>query len=126
MKVVLIKNNENLLLEEINISGYKFSPRRENISSLKIVNNEIVKNVINKKINKIIAKLDKTIQLIISSDVTIIEDCNMMENEIQKVINLINNKYLIYISELDFFEYIKKIYVLNMSLNLKKRMVGNL
>ena len=125
MKAVLVKNKENLNFKNLSISGYKFCPRRDNITSLTIVNNKLVENIIQRKLDRTIINLEKTIKLIISSDATLIEDCNMMKNEIIKLISLIENKYLKYLNEFDFFEYIKRIYVLDIVLDLKKRMVEN-
>lgn len=124
MEVVFIKNSNYIEYHSFLLDGYKFNPRRKSINSLVVVNRDIVKYVLNKKISKKIKKVDKTIKLIIDSNVAIIEDCNMMENELVSLIKLIINKYMKYFDEFEFFEYIKKIYILNMALNLKKKLIN--
>lgn len=123
MKVVFVKNNEYIEYENFVIDGYKFNPRRKNIDSLIIVNNDMIKYILNKKLSRDIKRIDKTIKLIINSNVTLIDDCNMMEDELIRIIGLIIDKYLKYFDEFEFFEYIKSIYVLNMAIDLKKKMI---
>lgn len=125
MKVVFIKNNEYLEYENFFVDGYKFNPRRKNIESLVIVNDDIIKYILNKKLSRDIKRIDKTIKLIINSNVTIIDDCNMMENELLRKVNQLVNKYMKYFDEFEFFEYIKSIYVLNKVIDLKKKIIDD-
>ena len=123
MKVVFVKNSKFVSFDKNNINGYNFTPRRKNINSLKIVDINIIKYILNKKLNRDIKKIDKTIKLMIDSNVTIVSDCDMMEKELIRVINIIVSKYMKYFDEFEFFLYIKKIYVLNRVLDLKKKMI---
>lgn len=123
MKVVFIKNSEFNTIDNLNIDGYKFIPRRKNIDSLRIVDKNIIKYILNKKLNRDIKRIDKTIKLMINSNVTLISDCDMMEKELIRVINIIVSKYMIYFDEFEFFNYIKDLYVLNKVINLKKKMI---
>lgn len=124
MEVVFIKNNKFIKFDKYNVDGYKFIPRRKNIDSLTIVNNNIINYVLNKKINREIKKVDKTIKLMINSDVTLVSDCDMMEEELKRLINIIVSKYMNFFDEFEFFQYIKNIYVLNKVINLKKKMIN--
>lgn len=125
MKVVFIKNNNNEFYEKINIDGYKFIPKRKNITSLKIINNKLIKDVLNKRLKKDIKNIDKAIKLMIKSNITEINDCIIMENEIMRIIKNLNNKYIKYLNEFEYFDYIKKIYILNMIITLKKKLIEN-
>lgn len=120
MKVVVIKNNCFDKYKLDNSIGYKFKPRRKNINSLTIKNNKLTKNILTIRLNKDIDNIEKTIKLMIKSNITETSDCILMYNEIKRIIKNINNKYLIYFNEFEYFEYIKKIYVLNQVINLKK------
>lgn len=126
MKVVFIKNSEFNTFNNLNIEGYKFIPRRKNIDSLRVVDKNIIKCILNKKLNRDIKKIDKTIKLMINSNVTLISDCDMMEKELIRLINIIVSKYMIYFDEFEFFNYIKDLYVLNKVINLKKKMINEI
>ena len=78
-----------------------------------------------KKIKKDINKVSITVKLMLDSNVTIVGDCNMMINEINRILKNIENKYRIYLDEFDYFELIKSLYSLNMELNLKKKLIEN-
>ena len=78
-----------------------------------------------KKIKKDINKVSITVKLMLDSNVTIVGDCNMMINEINRILKNIENKYRIYLDEFDYFELIKSLYGLNMELNLKKKLIEN-
>ena len=124
MKVVFVKNNNFIKCYKLNIDGYKFIPRKKKIKSLLIVDKEFIKCILKKKIEKDINKIEKTIKLMINSDYTIYSDCYLMQSELKRIINLIDVKYITYFNEFEFFKYIKKIYILNMVLNLKKNMIN--
>lgn len=125
MKVVYIKNNNNESYKNLNIEGYKFIPKRKNITKLNIINNKLTKDILNKRIKKDIKNIEKAINLMIKSNITETNDCIIMEKEIERIINIINNKYLIHLSELEYFDYIKKIYILNKTINLKKLLINS-
>ena len=124
MKVVFIKNNKFINYNNFNIEGYKFIPRRKNINSLYIINKDIINYILNKKLNKEIKKIEKTIKLMINTNVTLVSDCDLMINELKRIINLITTKYINYFDEFEFFEYIKRIYVLNKVIDLKKKIIN--
>ena len=123
MKVVFIKNNDYIYYDKFNLDGYRFIPRRKNIDSLFIVDNNMIQYILNKKLNKDINKIKKTIKLIVSSNVAILSDCDMMESELVRIINLIKFKYINYFDEFEFFDFVKDIYVLNKVIELKKKMI---
>ena len=125
MKVVFIKNNcfDKYKLEEC--VGYKFKPRRKNINSLVIKNNKLTKNILTIRLKKDIDNIEKSIKLMIKSNITETSDCIIMDNEIKRIIKNINNKYLNYFNEFEYFDYIKKIYVLNNVINLKKMLIDS-
>lgn len=123
MKVIFVKNNDYMYYDDFYINGYKFIPRRKNIDSLFIVNNDMVRCILNKKLNKNINRIKKTIKLIVDSDVAITSDCDMMESELVRIINVYKSKYINYFDEFEFFDFIKDIYVLNKVIELKKKLI---
>jgi len=125
MKVVFIKNNHfnNYKLETI--EGYRFQPRRKNISSLIIFDNKLIKKILKIRINKDIKNIENAIELMIKSNITESSDCILMDKEIKRILNNINKKYLNYFNEFEYYEYIKKIYILNNVINLKKVLIEN-
>ena len=125
MKVVFIKNNCFDKYKLDSSVGYKFKPRRKNIDSLVIKNNNLTKNILTIRLKKDIDNLEKTIKLMIKSNITENSDCILMDNEIKRIIKNINNKYLNYFNEFEYFEYIKKIYILNNVINLKKMLIDS-
>ena len=124
MKVVFKKNNKFVDYKIDDIEGYKFKPRKK-INNLIIINREMINMVLLKKIKKDINKVSITVKLMLDSNVTIVGDCNMMINEINRILKNIENKYRIYLDEFDYFELIKSLYGLNMELNLKKKLIEN-
>lgn len=120
MKVVLLKEKSFISYELFNIDGYKFKPKK-NIKNLVIVNIDLIKKILARKINKDINKANKTIKLMLNSDATIVSDCIMMENELSRLIKKIDKKYKKYFTEFEYFDLIKSIYELNMEINLKKK-----
>jgi len=125
MKVVFIKNNCFDKYKLDSSVGYKFKPRRKNIDSLVIKNNNLTKNILTIRLKKDIDNLEKSIKLMIKSSITETSDCILMDNEIKRIIKNINNKYLNYFNEFEYFDYIKKIYVLNNVINLKKMLIDS-
>lgn len=124
MKVVFRKNNKFVDYKIDDIEGYKFKPRKK-INNLIIINREMINMILLKKIKKDINKVSITVKLMLDSNVTIVGDCNMMINEINRILKNIENKYRIYLDEFDYFELIKSLYGLNMELNLKKKLIEN-
>ncbi len=124
MKEVLNKNNDFKKYKIDNIKGYKFKPRKK-ITNLNIINNKLINKILIKKITKEIKKSEITVKLIIESNVAIKEDCIMMINEINRILLNIEKKYKEYFNEFEYFELIKKLYNLNMQLNLKRKIIEN-
>lgn len=124
MKVVFKKNNKFVDYKIDDIEGYKFKPRKK-IKNLIIINREMINMILLKKIKKDINKVSITVKLMLDSNFTIVGDCNMMINEINRILKNIENKYRIYLDEFDYFELIKSLYGLNMELNLKKKLIEN-
>lgn len=122
MNIVIDKNNEHLMYKINKIDGYKFRPRKK-IKNLIIVDKEFINKILTKKIKKDINRTIKTVKLMLDSNVTIINDCNIMIEEINRLLNNIENKYRKYFDEFDYFELIKELYILNMELDLKKKLI---
>lgn len=123
MKVVFIKNNNFVNYKLFNINGYLFKPRNKNIRSLVIINNDMIKNILSKKISKEINKAKKAISLIINSDITLLNDCDMMIKEVVRISNKLENKYRKYFNQFEYFELVKDLYILNAEINLKKKLL---
>jgi len=125
MKVVFIENNNFNEYKIEKTEGYKFKPKRKNINTLIIQNNNLIKNILTKRIKKDIKNIENAINLMIKSNATESSDCILMINEIKRIIKNINNKYLNYFSEFEYFDYIKKIYILNNVINLKRMLIDS-
>lgn len=125
MKVVFIKNNNFYNYKLINSEGYLFKPRNKNIHSLIIINSDMIKYILGKKITKEINKAKRAISLIINSDVTIISDCEMMSNEIIRISNKLEKKYRKYFDQFEYFDLVKDLYFLNNEINLKKKLLSD-
>lgn len=125
MKVVFIENNDFNEYKIEKTEGYKFKPKRKNINTLIIQNNNLIKNILTKRIKKDIKNIENAINLMIKSNATESSDCILMINEIKRIIKNINNKYLNYFSEFEYFDYIKKIYILNNVINLKRMLIDS-
>ena len=123
MEIVLVKNNFNNFLEYSNIDGFKFKPRNHKLDNLEVVDKKLIKNILNKKLNKDISNSFKVINLMLTSNVTEVVDCDMMINELVRITNIIENKYMLYFSELEYFDFIKKIYYLYMGICAKKKLI---
>ena len=124
MNVLFKKNNKFVFYKVNDIKGYKFRPRKR-INNLVIVDNNMINKILLKKITKDINNVILTVKLMLNSNVTIVGDCNMMIVEINRILNNIEFKYKKYLDEFDYFDLIKKLYSLNMSLNLKKKLIEN-
>lgn len=123
MKVVFIKNNNFFDYKLLSVDGYLFKPRNKNIHSLIIVNSDMIKYILSKKIIKEINKAKKAISLIINSDVTLVSDCDMMSNEVIRISNKLENKYRQYFDKFEYFDLVKDLYILNTQINLKKKLI---
>lgn len=124
MKVVFIENNDFNEYKIEKIDGYKFKPKRKNINTLIIQNNNLIKNILTIRLKKDINNIENAINLMIKSNATESSDCILMKNEINRIIKNINNKYLNYFTEFEYFDYIKKIYILNNVINLKNMLIN--
>lgn len=125
MKVVFIKNNNFYNYKLTNSEGYLFKPRNKNIHSLIIINSDMIKYILSKKITKEINKAKRAISLIINSDVTIVSDCEMMSNEIIRISNKLEKKYRKYFDQFEYFDLVKDLYFLNNEINLKKKLLSD-
>ena len=123
MKVVFIKSNNLSNYKLYNIEGYLFKPRNKNIHSLKIVNNDMIKCILSKKIMKEITRTKKAVNLIINSNVTLVSDCDMMSQEIIRIRKKLENNYRKYFSEFEYFELVKDLYFLNSEISLKRNLI---
>lgn len=123
MKVVFIKSNNLSNYKLYNIEGYLFKPRNKNIHSLKIVNNDMIKCILSKKIMKEITRTKKAVNLIINSNVTLVSDCDMMSQEIIRISKKLENNYRKYFSEFEYFELVKDLYFLNSEISLKRNLI---
>lgn len=122
MKVVFLKNNINSNYKLNNSVGYRFKPRK-NIDSLVIYNNEMIKYILNKKIRKDINNCKKSINLMLKSNITLVSDCDMMVDELKRIANVLENKYMKYFNEFEYFDLVKEIYNLNMEILTKKKLI---
>ena len=123
MKVVFIKSNNLSNYKLYNIEGYLFKPRNKNIHSLKIVNNDMIKCILSKKIMKEITRTKKAVNLIINSNVTLVSDCDMMSQEIIRISKKLENNYRKYFSEFEYFELVKDLYFLNSEISLMRNLI---
>lgn len=123
MKVVFIRNNEFVSFKSFGFDGYVFKPRNRNINSLIVVNNDLIKSILSRKISNEVRNIKKIVSMMIDSDITIVDDCDMMIREIVKVSKKLENKYRIYFSEFEYFELVKDLYSLNMEILLKKKLL---
>lgn len=122
MNYIVVQNNKFIkyrLFESKN-NGYKFYPKK-NINNLIIVNQSLIKTILEIRIRRDILKATKTINLMLGSSITLISDCDMMEKELFRLLKKIDNKYKKYFNEFEYFELIKDIYSLNMEILLKKK-----
>lgn len=123
MKVVFIKNNNFSNYKLYNIEGYLFKPRNKNIHSLNIVNKDMIKCILTKKINKEINRTKKAVKLIINSDVSLISDCDMMSEEVIRISKKLENNYRKFFNEFEYFDLVKDLYFLNSEISLKRNLI---
>lgn len=123
MKVVFIKSNNLSNYKLYNIEGYLFKPRNKNIHSLKIVDKDMIKCILSKKIMKEITRTKKAVNLIINSNVTLVSDCDMMSQEIIRISKKLENNYRNYFSEFEYFDLVKDLYFLNSEISLKRTLI---
>lgn len=124
MKVVFLKNN-NFKKYDINrLEGYLFKPRNRKIKSLIIIKEDFIKYILIKKIKREIMKVKKTIKLIISSNVTIFDDCIMMEKEVIRISKKLEERYRTYFDEFQYFDFVKELYLLYSVISYKKKVLN--
>ena len=123
MKVVYIKKTNYKKYKLNNINGYSFKPKNKYIKNLIIVNTNLLKKILTIKLKKDIKNVDHIINLMIQSNVTDINDCNLMINEINRVTKNLENNYKTYFTEFEYFNYLKEIYKLNMEITTKKKLI---
>ena len=121
--ISLVVNNTFKTYEICDINGYKFKPRNKYINTLTIIDNNYIKKILTKKIQKDIKRATKTIKLMLKSNVTEISDCNIMLEELNRVAKNIEFKYMKYFNELEYFELVKTLYFLNMEITAKKKLL---
>ena len=123
MEIVFVKDYNNDCFELGNIDGFKFKPRSKFINNLEIVNKDLTKRVLSKKLDRDISKSTKAIKLMLDSNITEIKDCNIMINELKRIAGNIEKKYMKYFTQLEYFDLIKELYYLNMEILLKKKIL---
>ena len=123
MEIVFVKDYNYDCFELGNIDGFKFKPRSKFINNLEIVNKDLTKRVLSKKLDRDISKSTKAIKLMLDSNITEIKDCNIMINELKRIAGNIEKKYMKYFTQLEYFDLIKELYYLNMEILLKKKIL---
>lgn len=123
--IKIIKKNNFKQYELTDLEGYLFNPKNKSIKSLNIVDLEIIKKVLKKRIEKDIKKVGNAIKLMIKSNVTEISDCDMMINELNRLAKKFDIKYKHFFNELEYFDVIKEIYFWNMQILSKKILIEN-
>lgn len=127
MKVVYIKKNKFKKYKKNTLEGFKFKPRNKSINSLTIIKEELIKEILTKKITKDIKKATKAIRLMLKSNITEVSDCNIMIDELKRIASNLEKKYMKYFTEFEYFDLIKDIYYLNMEILTKKIIIeGNI
>ena len=127
MKVLYIKKNKFKKYKKNTLEGFKFKPRNKSINSLTIIKEELIKEILTKKITKDIKKATKAIRLMLKSNITEVSDCNIMIDELKRIASNLEKKYMKYFTEFEYFDLIKDIYYLNMEILTKKIIIeGNI
>ena len=127
MKVVYIKKNKFKKYKKNTLEGFKYKPRNKNINSLIIIKDELIKEILTKKLTKDIKKATKAIRLMLKSNITEVSDCNIMIDELKRIASNLEKKYMKYFTEFEYFDLIKDIYYLNMEILTKKIIIeGNI
>lgn len=124
MKVVYIKDNNFVNYELNNSIGYVFKPKKR-ISNLKVVNKFLVSDILTRKMINSLNKTIKTTNIMLNSKAVIISDCDMMLEEIKRIIIKLDNKYRKYFNQFVYFSIIKKLYILDKNINYKKTLLKN-
>lgn len=124
MKVVYIKDNNFVNYELNNSVGYVFKPKKR-ISNLKVVNKFLVSDILTRKMINSLNKTIKTTNIMLNSKAVIISDCDMMLEEIKRIIIKLDNKYRKYFNQFVYFSIIKKLYILDKKINYKKTLLKN-
>ncbi len=119
MKVVIVKNNSYIKYNLLCGKGYTFKPKKS-LNNLNIININMIKTILKKRIDKDINNAKNAIRLMLKSDFTEISDCNMMIKELKRLSNNLENKYRLYFNEMEYFELVKQIYQLDMEINTKR------
>lgn len=124
MKVVYIKDNNFVNYELNNSIGYVFKPKKR-INNLKVVNKFLVSDILTRKMINSLNKTIKTTNIMLNSKAVIISDCDMMLEEIKRIIIKLDNKYRKYFDQFVYFSIIKKLYILDKKINYKKTLLKN-
>lgn len=124
MKVVYIKDNNFVNYELNNSKGYVFKPKKR-INNLKVVNKFLVSDILTRKMINSLNKTIKTTNIMLNSKAVIISDCDMMLEEIKRIIIKLDNKYRKYFNQFVYFSIIKKLYILDKKINYKKTLLKN-
>ena len=122
MNYVIAHDNKFLKYKKNNNTGYIFFPKNS-IKNLTVLNESLLRIILKKRVKIDIFKSTKAINLMLDSDITLVSDCEMMEQELVRLLNKINVKYKKYFNEFEYFELIKDIYSLNMEILLKKKIL---
>lgn len=122
MKVVFVKKNNYTFYDLSNLVGYTFNPRKS-ISNLNIIDDNMIKFILSKKIKREINKTKKAIMLIVKSNMAINSDCEIMYNELIRIIKKLDNRYRKYFNEFEYFDLIKELYVLKNIINYKNKII---
>ena len=122
MKVVLEKSNLFLDYNIGDFNGFSFKPKK-NINNLNIIDKKMIKTILKKKISKNINSSRKSIKLMLESGATIPSDCDMMMQELNRILIIFDSKYRTYFNEFEYFDLVNDIYQLNMEIKLKKNLL---
>ena len=104
--------------------GYVFKPKKI-INNLKVVNKFLVSDILTRKMINSLNKTIKTTNIMLNSKAVIISDCDMMLEEIKRIIIKLDNKYRKYFNQFVYFSIIKKLYILDKKINYKKTLLKN-
>ena len=117
MKYLIDKNNDDmrLMYYSVNMVGLNVNPINE-VPGLKIkakkvilIDDELQKNYIKKRINRKIDKIIKFMLRILNDEGTTDEDTGMVLDEINRLKGIIINKYRLYMLESEYKEILTKL-----------------
>ena len=117
MKYVIDKNNDNmrLMYYSVNMVGLNVNPKNE-VPGLKIkakkiilIDDELRKNYIKKRINRKIDKIIKFMLRILNDEGTTEDDTGMVLDEINRLKGIIINKYRQYMLDSEYKEILTKL-----------------